>query len=94
MMSRSLTESARRRAEPASSTRSEAGCARRDSTIASPISRALLSSTLGFGASPTPAAKASSTDSSNFAPKPRTSRSFCASAAARRLSSESMPSSS
>jgi hypothetical protein len=40
MMSRSLTESARRRAEPASSTRSLAGCARSAATISSPISRA------------------------------------------------------
>ena len=37
MMSRSLTESAWRRAEPASSTRSAAGCARSASTICSPI---------------------------------------------------------
>ena len=45
MMSRSLTASVRRRAEPASSTRSDAGCARSASTIPSPMSSALLSST-------------------------------------------------
>ena len=93
-MSRSLTASTIRRAEPASSTRSEAGCARSAATMPSPISSALVSSTRGRGASPTPAANAASTDSSNFAPKPRTPRRRCSSAAARSAGSESMPSSS
>ena len=52
------------------------------------------SSARGLGFSATPAANDASTGSSNFAPKPRTSRSFWLSAAARSASSESIPSSS
>ena len=71
MMSRSLTESAWRRAEPASSTRSEAGCARSASTIASPMLSARLQQHALRGprrrcrrrSSPAPI-------SSNFGPKP------------------------
>ena len=76
MMSRSLTESAWRRAEPASSTRSAAGCARSAATICSPISSARFSSTRCAGRSPMPASIELSTEASNFGPKPFASRSF------------------
>ncbi len=93
MMSRSLTESAWRRAEPASSTRSDAGCARSAATICSPTFSARCSSTRCAGRSATPAASDDSTDSSNFAPKPLTSRSRCCSAAAFSICGDSIPSS-
>ena len=77
MMSRSLTESARRRAEPASSTRAAAGCSRRLATIRSPMSSALVSRIRGAGASAIPASSAASS-SSNFAPKPRSAAQLAA----------------
>ena len=49
MMSRSLTESARRRSEPATSTRSLAGCARRAASTSSAIGIAFESTTRGAG---------------------------------------------
>ena len=93
MMSRSFTESAWRRAEPASSTRSAAGCARSAATICSPIVSARCSSTRCGGRSPIPASIDDRTDASNFGPNPLTSRSLWPSAAARSAASESMPSS-
>ena len=84
MMSRSLTESARRRAEPASSTRSEAGCARSDvddpladlQRLAEQHPRARRLADAGVE-------RLEHAPPRTSAPKPRTSRSFCASAAAR-----------
>ena len=94
MMSMSLTESVMRRAEPAISTLSEAGCARSASTIVSATVSAFESSVRtcvsGTSADASPARIASST----FAPKPLSSRICSFSAAARRASSESTPSSS
>ena len=94
-MSRSLTESARRRTPPATSTWTAAGWRRSSSTIASPSSVARCSSSSrGAAFSATPDANAASTDSSNLGPKPLTPRSFCSAAAVRSASSESIPSSS
>jgi hypothetical protein len=91
-MSRSFTESAFRRAEPAISTRTAAGCARRASATASPTSSARERTTRSADFSAAPAASAARTLSSNFGPKPFASRSVPDSAAARSVSIESMPS--
>ncbi len=90
-MSRSLTVSARRRALPASSTRSAAGCSRRAATISSPTTRALESTIRSFGRPSAPAANAAMTFSSALSPKPGTSLSRPSSAALRRSSSELTP---
>ena len=93
-MSRSLQVSVWRRALPAISTRSAAGCSRNADARASAMASARESSSLGFVRSSRPASRATRTDSSAFWPKPGTSRSRSFSAASRSLSSESMPSSS
>ena len=93
--SRSLTESASRRAEPASSTCSEAGWARSAATIASAAASALGSSMRSPGTSPASnAASEARMFSSALAPNPRTPRIAWFAAASRSASIESMPSSS
>ncbi len=94
MMSRSLTESAWRRSEPATSTRSAAGCERSAPTICSAMFSARESRIRGAGPPSGDSASVLSSCSSTFAPKPRSARIFSCSAAARSASSESMPSSS
>ena len=94
MMSRSLTESAWRRSEPATSTRSAAGWERSAPTICSAMSCARESRMRGAGPPSGDSASVLSSCSSTFAPNPRSLRIFCCSAAARSASSESMPSSS
>ncbi len=95
MMSRSLTESARRRSEPATSTRSLAGCARSAASTCSAIGIAFESTTRGAGP---PAASWSASVclscSWTLSPKPLRSLIVPASTAARSASSESTPSSS
>ena len=95
MMSRSLTESAWRRSEPATSTCSALGCERSAPTICSAMFCARDSRIRGAGPPPSgDSASVLSSCSSTFAPKPRSSRIFCSSAAARSASRESTPSSS
>ena len=99
MMSRSLTLSVIRRAEPASSTRSAAGWARRASSSCSPTASARLSTTrrpppLPSASSARWAAIAARMLSSALGPKPLSARICCAEAAASSASSESMESSS
>jgi hypothetical protein len=90
-MSRSFTVSARRRALPASSTRSADGWSRRLATSSSPTARAFESSMRALGRPSAPAASAASTFSSAFVPKPFTSFSWPVSAALRRSSIELTP---
>ena len=91
-MSRSLTSSAQRRALPASSTSIADGWSRSSPTSSSPTASALESSVRTLARPSAPAASASFTFSSAFAPKPGTSLSVPASAALRRSSSDSTPS--
>ena len=91
-MSRSFTESASRRAEPAISTCTAAGWARSASATCSPTSSAVGRTMRCAGLSAAPASSAASTLSSNFTPKPFASRSRPVSAASRSASIESMPS--
>ena len=92
MMSRSLTESALRRSEPATSTRSDAGCARSAPTICSAIGTARDSRIRGAGPpSSSCSARTRLRFSSAFGPNPRSPRIWPASAAARSASSESTP---
>ena len=90
MMSRSLTESAWRRSEPATSTCSELGCERSAPTICSAMFSARDSRIRGAGPPSGDSASVLSSCSSAFAPNPRSSRIFCSSAAARSASSESI----
>jgi len=86
---------ASRRAEPASSTCSDAGWARRAATIASAAASALGSSMRSPGTSPASnAASEARMFSSALAPNPRTPRIAWFAAASRSASIESMPSSS
>ena len=93
MMSRSRTVSLRRRALPASETRSAAGCSRSTSTTASSAGRAWPSSVRGgpvaFFLRPTDL----STLSSSFAPRPGSVRSRCERAASLSSASVVTPSS-
>ena len=77
MMSRSLTESARRRSEPATSTRSAAGCERSAPTICS----AMFARARAGCAAPAPpsgdSASVLSSCSSTFGAEPRSSRICC-----------------
>ena len=91
MMSRSLHESAMRRAEPASSTLSEAGCSRSAATMGSPIASARSSTTRGASSPSGVASSAARMFSSAFGPKPFSVRSRSSFAATRRASIESMP---
>ena len=90
-MSRSFTVSARRRALPASSTRSADGWSRSAATISSPTVSAFESSMRALGRPSAPAASAARTFSSAFFPKPFTSLSCPLSAALRRSSIEFTP---
>ena len=87
-MSRSFTVSARRRALPASSTRSADGWSRSVATSSSPTVSAFESSMRACGRPSAPAASAASTFSSALLPKPFTSLSWPLSAALRRSSIE------
>ncbi len=92
--SRSLTVSVIRRAEPASSTCREAGWSRSAAISGSAIASA-RSSTTRAGRSPAPAnRRLARIASSALGPKPLSERIRCSSAALRRRSSESIPSSS
>ena len=93
-MSRSLTLSRRRRAEPASSTRAPGSIARSASINSSPTASARSSTTRRDGRSAAPASSAASTDSSNLAPNPLRVLSRCACAASRSACGESIASSS
>ena len=92
--SRSRHVSAMRRALPAISTRSQAGCSRSAAASASAISSPFDRSSRAFGWPSAPAAMAASTPSSAFGPNPLSERICCASAAFLSASSESTPSSS
>ena len=81
-----------RRALPASSTRSAAGCSRSVATSSSPTVSAFESSMRAWGRPSAPAASAASTFSSALLPKPFTSLSWPLSAALRRSSIELTPS--
>jgi hypothetical protein len=94
MMSMSFTESARRRSEPATSTRSDAGWPRRAPTTWSATVSARESRIRGAGPFSSCSASTRLRFSSTLAPNPRSPRILPPSAAARRASSESTPSSS
>ena len=94
MMSRSLTLSAAAARAAGELDALARRVARAAPRRCSAMPSALGSRKRGAGFSAMPASNAASTGSSNFGPKPRTSRSCSPSAASRSASSESMPSSS
>ncbi len=94
MMSRSLQVSVMRRALPAISTRSADGCARRCSTICSPIVSTADRRMRSAGPSSSCLASAFAMFCSAFGPSPGIARRRSASAASRSSSSVEMPSSS